>query len=126
MEYVWRSAREWSVEDRVLPVGVGVPRTRFADGCFDAVYSTTALEMIRGLEGEEKYQECLAEVLRLGPLFGMGEPMHLDVELPEDLAPLVTNGRDAWVDCFATIGELVDAFKSVGFEVLESGYAHDA
>jgi len=129
VEYVWRNARAWGVEDRVLPVGVGVPRTRFAGGSFDAAYSTTALEMIRGYEGEKKYRECLAEVLRVlrpGALFGMGEPMHLNAELPEELAPLVTNGSDAWVDCFATIGETVEAFKSVGFEVLESGYAPDA
>jgi cyclopropane fatty-acyl-phospholipid synthase-like methyltransferase len=129
VEHVWRNARAWGVEDHVLPVGVGVPKTRFADGSFDAAYSTTALEMIRGLDGEEKYRECLAEVLRVlrpGALFGMGEPMHLDVELPQDLAPLVTKGRAAWADCFATIGETVDAFESVGFDVLESGYAADA
>lgn len=129
VEHVWRNASAWGVQDQVLPIGVGVPKTGFANGSFDAAYSTTALEMIRGIAGEEKYRECLAEVLRVlrpGALFGMGEPMHLDVELPEDLAPLVTKGRAAWADCFATIGETVDAFQSVGFEVLESGYARDA
>ncbi len=129
VDRVWRNARVWGVQDRVVPIRVGVPDTRFAAGSFDAAYSTTALEMIRGLEGEKKYRECLAEVLRVlrpGALFGMGEPMHLDVELPEDLAPLVTKGGVAWADCFATIGETVDAFELVGFEVLESGYAGDA
>ncbi len=128
-EHVWRNARAWGVQDRVFPIGVGVPDTGFADGSFDAAYSTTALEMIRGLEGEERYRECLAEVLRVlrpGGLFGMGEPMHLDIELPEDLAPLVTKGRAAWADCFTTVQDTVDAFRTVGFEVVESGYAPDA
>ncbi len=129
VEHVWRNVRAWSIQDQVVPIRVGVPDTGFADRFFDAAYSTTAFEMIRGIQGEAKYRECLAEVLRVlrpGALFGLGEPMHLDVELPEDLAPLVTEGAAAWADCFATIGETVDAFESVGFDVLESGYAPDA
>ena len=129
VEHVWRNAGSWHVQDQVLPIRVGVPDTRLADRSFDAAYSTTALEMIRGIEGEAKYRECVAEVLRVlrpGGLFGMGEPMHLDVELPEDLAPLVSTGKAAFVDCFATIRETVDAFESVGFEIVESDYAPDA
>jgi cyclopropane fatty-acyl-phospholipid synthase-like methyltransferase len=129
VEHVWRNARAWGVQDRVFPIGVGVPDTGFAEGSFDAAYSTTALEMIRGIQGEAKYRESLAEVLRVlrpGGLFGMGEPMHLDVELPQDLAPLVSTGPAAWADCFATLQETADAFQSVGFEVVESGYAPDA
>jgi cyclopropane fatty-acyl-phospholipid synthase-like methyltransferase len=129
VEHVWRNARAWGVQDQVFPIGVGVPDTGFAEGSFDAAYSTTALEMIRGIQGEAKYRECLAEVLRVlrpGAPFGMGEPMHLDVDLPEDLAPLVSKGPAAWADCFATVDETVAAFRSVGFEVVESGYARDA
>ena len=36
VEYVWRNAHAWGVEDRVLPVGVGVPKTKFADASVSA------------------------------------------------------------------------------------------
>ena len=52
--------------------------------------------------------------------------MHLDVEIPTDLAPLVTQGNGAWADCFATIRETESACRSVGFEIVEAGYAPDA
>lgn len=120
------NARAWSVHDRVFGVQVGVPDTKFAESSFDAAYSTTTLEMIRGSAGEERYRECLAEVrriLRPGALFGYGDPMHLPVEIPPDLAPLVEGD---WAKFFATLDETLDAFRSVGFEVVESGYAPDA
>ena len=126
VDHLHRNAQEWGVADRVLGVQVGVPDLKFADGSFDAAYSTTALAMIRGSEGEERYCECLSEILRVlrpGALFGLGEPMHLDVPLPADLMPVVD---EAWVKSFATLDETLDAFASVGFDVIDSDYAPDA
>jgi SAM-dependent methyltransferase len=129
IDYLMDNARTWQVPELVLGVQVGVPDTRFAENTFDYVYSTTTLEMIRGMEGEEVYRKCLAEVYRvLKPdgVFGLGEPMHLDVDVPADLAPLVTQGSAPWADCFTTIGETKTACNSVGFEIVEAGYAPDA
>lgn len=129
IEYLTRNARSWGVEDRVLGVKVGVPDTKFADASFDAVYCTTTLEMIRGFEGEEKYRQCLSEILRIlrpGGLFGLGEPMHLDVDLPEDLAPLVSKGPASFADCLVTVKDTVAACCAVGLEVVEADYAPDA
>ncbi|HIJ64602.1 MAG TPA: class I SAM-dependent methyltransferase [Candidatus Hydrogenedentes bacterium] len=133
VEHLARNARALSVDGSVLPVRAGVPETCFADASFDAAYCTTTLEMIRGSEGEARYRACLAEVcrvLRPGGLLGFGEPMHLDVEMPKDLAPVYTKGEGAdiegWAKCFAAIDETTEAFRSVGFEVLEADYAPDA
>ena len=115
--------------DRVLGVQVGVPDLKFADESFDAAYSTTALEMIRGFEGEERYRECLSEILRVlrpGALFGMGEPMHLDAPLPADLDPLVSRGTHPFKKFLATADETATAFRTAGFEVDEVDYAPDA
>jgi cyclopropane fatty-acyl-phospholipid synthase-like methyltransferase len=129
VDYLMDNARSWGVEDLVLGVQVGVPDTRFAASSFDFVYSTTALEMIRGMQGEEAYVQSVEEihrVLKPGGIFGLGEPMHLDVEIPLDLAPLVSEGEDAWTKFFATLGETVAACRSVGFEILEAEHAPDA
>jgi len=129
VEFLMRNARSWGVQDRVLGIKVGVPDTGFADGSFDAAYSTTTFEMIRGFEGEEKYRECLSEVLRVlrpGGLFGFGEPMHLNAKIPSELVPIVTRGKPAWVDFLGTVQETVEAFRTVGFQVLEADYAPDA
>jgi cyclopropane fatty-acyl-phospholipid synthase-like methyltransferase len=129
IDYLMENAQAWGLSVSILGVQVGVPDTKFADNSFDYVYSTTTLEMIRGLEGEGAYQECLAEIYRVlkpGGLFGLWEPMHFDVEIPEDLIPLVTQGKASWVDCFASTQETVLACKMVGFEILEADYAPDA
>jgi cyclopropane fatty-acyl-phospholipid synthase-like methyltransferase len=129
IDYLQENAQAWGVAESVLGVQVGVPDTRFGDNTFDYVYSTTTLEMIRGMDGAAAYQEALAEIYRVlkpGGLFGLGEPMHLDVDIPADLAPLVTGGESSWADCFATIEGTVAACKSVGFEILEADYAPDA
>lgn len=121
-----RNAQIWGVEDRIFGVEVGVPDTKFAEMSFDAAFSTTTLEMIRGMQGGKTYRECLVEVkriLRPGALFGYGDPMHLPVEIPPDLAPLVEGD---WANCFATLDETLAAFDSAGLEVLDSGYAPDA
>ena len=128
VDYLMKNARDWGVEDKVLGIQVGVPDTHFAAASFDNVYSTTALEMIRGMQGEDVYRQSLAEicrVLRPGGLFALGEPMHLDVDIPADLLPLVTQEED-WTKFFVTIGETVAACESVGFDILEADYAPDA
>ena len=125
VDHLMDNAKSWGVEDSVLGIQIGVPDTKFASHSFDYVYSTTALEMIRGNQGETAYRACLAEIYRLvrpNGIFGLGEPMHFDVEIPPDLAPLVTQGSDAWADYFTTIVKTVDAVESVGFEILEADY----
>ena len=129
VERLWRNARSWGVQDRVLAVRASVPDTGFPDESFDAAYCTTTLEMIRGFSGEAKYRECLSEVYRVlkpGSVFGCGEPMHLDVGIPDDLAPLVTHEAACWADCFVTVERTVESFHTVGFEVLDAGYGADA
>ena len=101
IDYLTQNARSWRVEDRVLGIKVGVPDTGFADASFDSVYCTTTLEIIRGFEEEGQYSQCLAEILRilrLVGLLGLAEPMRLDVDLPEGLAPLVSKGPASFAD----------------------------
>jgi len=129
IEILMENAQVWGVSERILGVQVGVPDTKFADNSFDYVYSTTTLEMIRGMEGEDAYREGLAEIYRVlkpGGIFGLGEPMHFDVDIPDDLVPLVTQGSHSWAKCFASIQETVSACEMVGFEIVEADYAPDA
>lgn len=129
VEHVRRNAEAWGVSNAVLAQQIGLPDTRLASESFDFVHSTTALEMVRGLRGEQGYLECLAEILRLlrpGGVFGLGEPMHLDAPLPEDLEPYVSQGEFPWKECFRDIHSTVADVERVGFEILESGYAPDA
>jgi len=129
IEILMENANAWGVSDLVLGIQVGVPDTKFGENSFDYVYSTTTLEMIRGIDGEKAYRECLAEIYRVlkpGGVFGLGEPMHLEVDIPDDLVPLVTKGSMSWADCFATIPETVSACKLVRFEIEEADYAPDA
>ena len=133
VEHLQRNIRDWQVADRVIGLKVGVPDTRFAADTFDFVHSTTTLEMVRGLLGADFYQQCLAEtyrILRPGGIFGLGEPMHLDVTIPADLAPIYGKGEgvgpEGWAKCFATVSETVDACREEGFDILEANYAPDA
>jgi cyclopropane fatty-acyl-phospholipid synthase-like methyltransferase len=129
VEHVRRNAELWGVSDLVLAQKTGVPETNFASESFDFVHSTTALEMVRGLEGEEGYLNCLKEILRVlrpGGVFGLGEPMHRDVPLPGDLEPYVSHGEFPWKKCFRDIHATVADVERVGFMVVESGYAPDA
>jgi hypothetical protein len=52
--------------------------------------------------------------------------MHLDVKIPSDLAPLISQGEGAWTKFFVTLGETMDACQSVGFEIMEADDAPDA
>jgi SAM-dependent methyltransferase len=133
VDHLMRNARAWGVQDRVLGIGIGVPDTKFASNSFDFVYSTTTLEMIRGMFGTDAYRQSIAEVLRVlrpGGIFGLGEPMHRAVTIPADLAPIYTQGKgmgpEGWAACFATAAETADVVQAVGFEVLEAGDAPDA
>lgn len=129
VEYARQNAQIWGVSDSVLAQKTGVPNTGFASESFDFTYSTTALEMVHGMSGEEAYLDCLGEILRVlrpGGVFGLGEPMHLDVDLPEDLEPYVSDGDFPWKECFRDIHTTVRDVERAGFEILESDYAPDA
>ncbi len=129
IEHVRRNADLWGVSNMVLAQKAGVPETNFAAKSFDFVYSTTALEMVRGLEGEQGYLSCLSEILRIlkpGGVFGLGEPMHLDVPLPGDLEPYVSQGDFPWKECFRDLKSTVADVKRAGFAIIEADYAPDA
>jgi SAM-dependent methyltransferase len=132
IEHLMRNARLWNVEDQVIGLKLGVPETHFPANTIDFVHSTTTLEMVRGLSGEDLYRQCLFEifrVLRPGGIFGLGEPMHLEGPIPADLAPIYTRGRGAgpegWARCFATVEETAKACRETGFDILEAGNAPD-
>lgn len=129
IEHLRRNAESWGVSHRVLAQKTGVPETKFAECSFGFASSTTALEMVRGLSGEEGYVACLREIYRLlepGGVFGLGEPMHLDVPLPQDLEPHVSHGDFPWKECFRDIKSTTADVERAGFRILESGYAPDA
>ncbi|WP_461210244.1 SAM-dependent methyltransferase [Desulfocurvus sp. DL9XJH121] len=129
VEHARRNAEAWGVSRAVLAQKLGVPHTGFAGQSFDFVHSTTALEMVRGLEGEAGYLDCLREIHRLlkpGGVFGLGEPMHLDAPLPEDLEPYVSRGDFPWKECFRDIHATVADVERAGFQIVDSGYAPDA
>ncbi len=129
IEHVRSNADEWGVADSVLALKLGVPDTGFASSSFDRVYSTTALEMLRMIGGQELYMQALREVyrvLRPNGVFGLGEPMHLDVALPPDLAPFVSEGKGSWKECFRSLRETSDAIREAGFNIVEAEYALDA
>lgn len=125
------NARKWKIEANVLGIKAGIPDTDFADSCFDKVYATTTLEMLRGMNGAKGYKEAVEEIYRVlkpGGIFGLGEPMHNDVEIPEEIYPYVTKGDmpAPWTECFATLEETIEVLKSVGFEIIEADRAPDA
>ena len=129
VEHLHENAKHWDVEDSVLGINIGVPETHFASESFDYVYSTTALEMVRVSQGIEGYMQSLEELFRVlkpGGIFGLGEPMHLNVEIPSDLEPYVSQGEYPWKECFRSLGETTDLVKSAGFKIVEAEYAPDA
>jgi len=129
VEHLRANAKQWGVENSVLGLNLGVPETHFASESFDFVISTTALEMVRMSQGVEGYLKCLSEIIRLlkpGGVFGLGEPMHLDVPVPADLLPYISKDEYPWIECFRSLRETVAEVKAAGFEVLESEYAPDA
>jgi cyclopropane fatty-acyl-phospholipid synthase-like methyltransferase len=133
VEHLYRNANAWGVENQVMGLKLGVPETHFATNTFDFVHSTTTLEMVRGIFGADTYRQCLAEIYRIlrpGGIFGLGEPMHLDVPIPADLAPIYTKGGgvgpEGWSECFATITETENSCREVGFDILEAANAPEA
>jgi len=100
-----------------------------ASSSFDYVYSTTALEMIRITDGPTGYLDCLKEVERVlkpGGIFGLGEPMHLERDLPADLEPYVNQTEYPWKECFQSISRTASAVEEAGLAIVEAGYAPDA
>ncbi len=129
VEHLRRNAEEWGVENSVVAIQAGVPETHFASDSFDYVYSTTALEMVRVSQGIDGYMACLKEILRVlkpGGVFGLGEPMHLDVEIPPDLEPYVSQDEYSWKECFRSLRETLELVASAGYEISEAEYAPDS
>ena len=129
IEHLVRNAVKWGVEDRIVGLKLGVPDTHFVQAAFDYVYSTTAIEMVRVAQGLNKYMDCIREVYRVlkpGGVFGLGEPMHLDVEIPEDLDPYISQDEYSWKACFRSLKHTVECLREAGFDILEANYAPDA
>jgi cyclopropane fatty-acyl-phospholipid synthase-like methyltransferase len=129
VDHLRENSIKWNVEDIVLGIKIGVPKTNFTSDSFDYVYSTTALEMVRVSQGIEGYMQCLSEIYRVlkpGGIFGVGEPMHLDVPIPTDLEPYVSQGDYPWKDCFRSLKETRELMESTGFDIEEAEYAPDA
>ncbi len=129
VDHLRRNARQWGVENAVTGIQAGVPHVPFMDNTFDAAYSTTALEMIRGFDGNDAYITALDSILRVlkpGALFGMAEPMHQGFPPPADLAPLVSEGELSFDKFVVSPEETVECFLQAGFEVCEAGHAEDA
>ncbi len=129
IEHLRENAIKWGVENQTLGIKTGVPDTNFASESFDYVYSTTALEMVRVSLGVEGYIKSLKEIYRIlkpGGIFGLGEPMHFDIPVPEDLYPLVSHGDYPWTECFRTLKETRELIVNAGFKVQEAEYAEDA
>ncbi len=129
VEHFLQNAEHWGVTDKVLGLYLGVPDTPFAQASFDYAYSTTALEMVRVSQGTDKYLECIRDIYRVlkpGGMFGLGEPMHLDVEVPPDLDPYISRGEYPWKSCFRDLKSTIDEVKAAGFEIVEADYAPDA
>lgn len=131
IDRLMQNARDMGVERKIIGMKIGVPNTPFASESFDKIISTTTLEMIRGMNGETGYKESVMEIYRLlkpGGIFGLGEPMHNDVEIPREIYPYVTKGNmpAPWTECFATLKETVEVLESVGFKIVEADEAPDA
>ncbi|MEU6076865.1 methyltransferase domain-containing protein [Micromonospora sp. NPDC047074] len=129
VDHIVDNARAWGVSDRVLALRAGVPDTRLATGSFSFAYSTTALEMIRAMEGGAGYQAALGEIHRIlqpGGVFGLGEPMHREVAIPDDLRPYVTRGEFSWAECFSDLTTTVAQVTAAGFEIVHAEYAAEA
>lgn len=127
IDFLMKNAEEFGVAERVIGVKSGVPESLMPSMCFDYAYSTTTLEMVRGYVGIQAYRDSLKEihrVLKKGGVFGLGEPMHFNVPVPEDLAPHVQNNM--WEKCFATIEDTEKAVLEAGFRILEAGYCEEA
>lgn len=129
VEHLRDNAIKWQVENSVLGIYAGVPDTNLVSESFDFVYSTTALEMVRVSQGVDGYLKALEDIFRVlkpGGIFGLGEPMHLDVEIPPDLEPYVTQDEYSWKECFRSLRETTELVEKTGFEIVEAGYAADA
>ena len=51
--------------------------------------------------------------------------MHLDVEIPSDLLPYVSQDEYPWKECFRSLPETTELVRSAGFEIIEAEYAPD-
>lgn len=129
VDFLMVNRKIFGVENQVLGIKIGIPDTPFPDNCFDYIYSTTTLEMIRGLHGCHEYNRAINEIHRIlkpNGIFGCGEPMHKKVLIPGEIKSFVTSGDLSWENCFKTIDETENAIKVANFKIIESGHAEDS
>lgn len=128
-EHIRINADKWQVADKVLALQAGVPVTGFASESFDFVFAVTTLSLIRIMHSDDTYQLALDEIARLlpkGGVFALGDPMHLDTGLPDDLEPYVNQKDFPWKKAFRSIHETMHDVARAGFEIMEADYVPDA
>ena len=127
IELLMKNAQEFNVSDKILGIKSGLPESLLPSNYFDFIYCTTTLEMIRGNSGEDAYFTALKEIYRIlkkGGVFGLGEPMHFDNPIPDDIADYIKNiGFDKY---FTTLEKTKKVVKEAGFSIIDSNYCEEA
>lgn len=126
-DLLMENAKLFGVSHKVLGVKSGLPNSLMPSNCFDYAYCTGTLEMIRGMSGKDAYILALKEIYRVlkkGGILGLGEPMHFDAPIPEEIIAYVE--KNDWEKCFATIEETKQAVLEAGFEILQADYCEEA
>lgn len=127
IEPLMENARAFGVDSKILGIKAAVPDTPLPCNYFDYANSTNCLEMVRGPGGRDGYLAALREIHRIlkpGGLFGLGEPMCVDMPIPAEILPNCK--RYGFDTCFATLNESADAVAEAGFKIVECGYRAEA
>jgi ubiquinone/menaquinone biosynthesis C-methylase UbiE len=127
IEHLMENAREFNVSDKILGIKTGVPETLLPSNYFDYAYCTTTLELIRGMNGSDACNLALKEIYRIlkkGGILGLGDPMHFDTPIPDDLSEYIKNIQ--FDKCLITLEETKKEVINAGFTIIESNYCEDS